>query len=47
MKDMNNQSLDIATLVKTQKKGFALTQPFYLSDAVFEKDVDSFFYQDW
>lgn len=47
MKDSENQTLDIATLVEAQKKGYALAQPFYLSDEIFEKDVDCVFYQDW
>jgi phenylpropionate dioxygenase-like ring-hydroxylating dioxygenase large terminal subunit len=47
VKDSENQTLDIATLVEAQKKGYALAQPFYLSDEIFEKDVDCVFYQDW
>jgi hypothetical protein len=47
MKDLTNQTPRIAALVASQKKGYALEQPFYLSEAIFEKDVESVFYQEW
>jgi phenylpropionate dioxygenase-like ring-hydroxylating dioxygenase large terminal subunit len=47
MRDLTNQTPRIAALVASQKKGYALEQPFYLSEAIFEKDVESVFYQEW
>lgn len=47
MKDSEYQTTDIGKLVAAQRKGYALAQPFYLSDEVFAQDVGNVFYHDW
>ena len=47
MKDLDHQTTDIGTLVAAQEKGYALAQPFYVSDAIFAQDVENVFYHDW
>ncbi|WP_377512166.1 aromatic ring-hydroxylating dioxygenase subunit alpha [Octadecabacter sp. R77987] len=47
MKDQESQVADIGSLIAAQKAGYALAQPFYLSDAIFAQDVDRVFYQEW
>lgn len=47
MKGLDSTLTETAKLVAAQKKGHSLTQPFYLSDAIFEQDVNTVFYHEW
>lgn len=44
-KDRTSKSLE--SLVAQHRDGYALAQPFYLSEAVFQHDMDSVFLQEW
>lgn len=37
----------IAELIARHREGYALEQAFYLSDAIFAKDLDEVFYREW
>ncbi|MFT6676683.1 MAG: Rieske 2Fe-2S family protein [Sulfitobacter sp.] len=42
-----DQPLDIAALVAAHQPGFALQQAFYRSSAIFAKDMENVFHQEW
>ncbi|MDP5085209.1 MAG: aromatic ring-hydroxylating dioxygenase subunit alpha [Yoonia sp.] len=45
--ESTEHSCEIAALVAAHRKGYALAQPFYLSDTVFARDLQAFFFQEW
>ena len=38
---------DVAALIARHRDGYALEQPFYLSDDIFARDLETVFYKEW